>query len=127
MAALNLHRVIFTNEKPSDLPLRSASSFLHPAPERDGSPTSHLFASSAYQDLIQRQPTHPDGPMSGWDLGLNLLGDPITAAEHKSLEDHQTKIRLRRLRAINITFELLFGMLFAFLLFWDTIPYMPHP
>lgn len=126
MAALNLHHAIFTNENASNLPLRSAASFLHPAPERDESPTSHLFASAAYQDLIQRQPTHPDGPMSGWDLGLNLLGDPMTATEHKSVEDHQTKIKLRRLHAINIAFELLFGMLFTFLPFWVTIPNMPR-
>lgn len=113
MAALHLHYAFFTNEKDSDLPLRSATPFLRPAPERDGSPTSHLFASVAYQDLIQRQPTHPDGPTSGWDLGLNLLGDPITVAEHKNVEDHETKMRLRRLHAINTTFELLFGMSFA--------------
>ena len=122
MAALSLHHALFTNEKDSDLPLRSAASFLHPAPERDGSPTSQLFASAAYQDLIQRQPTHPDGPTSGWDLGLDLLGDPITAAEHKSLEDHQTKMKLRHLRIINIAFELLFGMLFTFT-FWGAISY----
>ena len=121
MAALSLHHALFTNEKDSDLPLRSAASFLHPAPERDASPTSQLFTSAAYQDLIQRQPTHPDGPTSGWDLGLDLLGDPITAAEHKSLEDHQTKMKLRHLRAINIAFELLFGMLFTFT-FW--VPFL---
>ncbi|KAG6374115.1 hypothetical protein JVT61DRAFT_4759 [Boletus reticuloceps] len=109
MDALSLHHAIFTDEKDSDLPLRSAT-FLHPVPERDGSPTCQLFASAAYQDLIQRQPTHPDGPTSGWDLGLNLLGDPITVAECKSLEDHQIKMKLRRLHAINITFELLFGI-----------------
>ncbi|KAF8130179.1 hypothetical protein EV363DRAFT_1399372 [Boletus edulis] len=109
MDALSLHHAIFNHEKDSELPLRSAT-FLHPAPERDGSPTCQLFASAAYQDLIQRQPTHPDGPTSGWDLGLNLLGDPITVAECKSLEDHQIKMKLRRLHAINITFELLFGI-----------------
>lgn len=117
MAALNLHNAIFTNEKDSDLPLRSAASFLHSAPERDGNPTSQLFSSAAYQDLIQRQPTHPDGPTSGWDLGLNLLGDPVTAAEHKSLEDHQTKMKLRRLHAINFAFELLFGALATLVVF----------
>lgn len=111
MTALNLHHAIFANEKFSDLPLRSAASFLHPAPERDESPTSHLFASSAYQDLIQRQPTHPDGPMSGWDLGLNLLGDPMTASEYRSREDYQTKMKLRYLHAIKMTFELVFGTL----------------
>ncbi|KAF8550653.1 hypothetical protein OG21DRAFT_388637 [Imleria badia] len=110
MAAVSLHHAIFSNGKDSDLPLRSATSFLHTAPEKDGSPTSELFTSAAYQDLIQRQPTHPDGPASGWDLGLNLLGDPITDAEHKSSEDHQTKMKLRRLRAITITFELVFGI-----------------
>ncbi|KAG8215194.1 hypothetical protein J3R82DRAFT_8729 [Butyriboletus roseoflavus] len=114
MAALNLHNAIFTNEKDSDLPLCSAASFLHPAPERDQSPTGQLFSSTAYQDLIQRQPTHPDGPTSGWDLGLNLLGDPITIAERKSLGDHQTKMKLRRLHVINVAFELLFGMPFNF-------------
>ena len=122
MAALSLHHAIFTSEKDSDLPLRSAASFLHPAPERDGSPTSQLFVSAAYQDLIQRQPTHPDGPTSGWDFGLNLLGDQITAAEHKSVEDHQTKMKLRRLHAINIAFELLFGMLLTFTFFW--VPFL---
>ena len=114
MAALRLHHAIYTNEKDSDLPLHSASSFLHSAPKRDGSPTGEMFTSAAYQDLIQRQPTHPDGPTSGWDLGLNLLGDPITGAEHKTLQDHQIKMKLRRLQTISIAFELLFGMLFTF-------------
>lgn len=118
MAALDLHHTIFTNEKGSDLPLHSAASFLHPAPERDESPTGQLFSSAAYQDLIQRQPTHPDGPTSGWDLGLDLLGDPITTAERKGLEDRQTKMKLRRLHVINIVFELLFGTPFAFIFFW---------
>jgi len=126
MAAISLHRAIFANENDSNLPLRSASSFLHPAPERDGSPTSQLFTCGAYQDLIQRQPTHPDGPTSGWDLGLNLLGDPVTTAEHKSFEDHQTKMKLRRLHAINFAFELLFGMQSTFS-FGGTIPYMLRP
>ena len=125
MAALSLHHSIFTNEKDSDRPLRSATSFLHPSLEKDGTPTSELFTSAVYQDLIQRQPTHPDGPTSGWDLGLNLLGDPITAAEHKSIEDHETKMKLRRLRAISTAFELVFGVLFISL-FRGAIPYMPH-
>ena len=107
MNALNLHNAIFTNEK-ADLPMRSASSFLHPAPESE-SPTSQVFASAAYQDLIQRQPTHPNGPMSGWDLGLNLLGDPITAEEYKNVKDYHTKMKLRRLHVVNVAFELLFG------------------
>lgn len=117
MAALDLHHAIFIEEKDFDLPLRSATPFLHPAPERDGNATSQLCSFAAYQDLIQRQPTHPDGPTSGWDLGLNLLGDPITAAEHKSLEDHQTKMKLRRLHVINIAFEVLFGTLVSYLFF----------
>ncbi|KAH0833933.1 hypothetical protein J3R83DRAFT_11121 [Lanmaoa asiatica] len=91
MAALDLHSAIFTNEKGSDLPLHSAASFLHPAPEGDRSPTSQLFSSAAYQDLIQRQPTHPEWTDDG-------------------LEDHQTKVKLRRLHAINVTFEFLFGI-----------------
>lgn len=122
MAALRLHHSIFTKEKDSDLPLRSASTFLHTAPERDGSPTSQLFTSAVYQDLVQRQPTHPDGPTSGWDLGLNLLGDPITPAEHKSLEDHQIKMKLRRLHVISIAFEVLFGMQFGSLYWCHALP-----
>ncbi|KAG9311117.1 hypothetical protein JVU11DRAFT_9027 [Chiua virens] len=91
-------------------PCASATSFLRPVPDRDATPTGQPFVSAAYQDMVQRQPTHPDGPTLGWDLGLNLLGDPITAAEHKSLEGHQTKIKLRRLRATNIALEILFGL-----------------
>ncbi|KAF9239452.1 hypothetical protein BU15DRAFT_61960 [Melanogaster broomeanus] len=104
MVTLYLRNPHFTSDKDFNLPLHSA-----PSEEAD-SPKSPLFTSSAYQDLIERQPTHPDGPTLGWDLGLNLLGDRHTAAECKSLEDCKIKTHLRRLQTATIIFELLFGI-----------------
>lgn len=89
MTALHLHNSLLTGEK---------------------DPISPSFNSSAFQDLISRQPTHPDGPRAGWDLGLNLLGDPPTTAEYRSVEEHFVKNKLRRLRRATVAFEFLFGL-----------------
>ncbi|KAH7911136.1 hypothetical protein BJ138DRAFT_1151375 [Hygrophoropsis aurantiaca] len=107
MAALYLHHALFTSDTPVTQPA-SAAPLLTPASnlEQPSSPISPTCKSPAYLDLIARQPTHPDGPQPGWDLGLNLLGDHLTAAECKSLEERFIKRRLRRLQAATIALEL---------------------
>lgn len=109
MTALHLHNSLFTGEKEFDQPFHSIEPLLIPASRRF-SPISPSFNSPAFQDLIARQPTHPDGPRAGWDLGLNLLGDPPTAAEYKSVEEHSVKNKLRRLHRAAVAFEFVFGM-----------------
>ncbi|KAL4071595.1 hypothetical protein V8B97DRAFT_407507 [Scleroderma yunnanense] len=111
MTALHLHSSLLVGEKASfDQPLHSIEPLLLPASERRSSPISPSFNSPAFQDLIARQPTHPDGPREGWDLGLNLLGDPLAAAEYKSVEERFIKNSLRRLHRATVAFEFLFGM-----------------
>jgi hypothetical protein len=118
MTALDLHNALFTSDK------RLVNAASTPAPmtrkhtrtlslttvqEQSHDPTYPTYNSPTYHDLLSRQPLHPDGPRH-WDLGLDLTGDPITAAECKSLEDRFIKAKLRRLKWICGVFEIVFGI-----------------
>ncbi|KAG2151093.1 uncharacterized protein EDB93DRAFT_320658 [Suillus bovinus] len=112
MTALDLHNAIFTSDKramPMPHMTRTRTLSLTTVEEQPQNPTSPTYNSFTYQDLLLRQPLHPDGPRH-WDLGLDLTGDPITAAECKSLEGRFTKAKLRRLRWICGIFEVVFGI-----------------
>ncbi|GBE86959.1 hypothetical protein SCP_1002040 [Sparassis crispa] len=117
MAALFLHQALFTTEPSasSELPvlrspnrvtqherqLSSVSSVTLRTSNSDHSqPTEPLLRpeSSIYLDLLSRQPNHPDGPESSFNLGLSLEGDPITPRERKSCLERAIRKRLRRLR-----------------------------
>lgn len=118
MTALDLHNALFTSDKrfvnatPMPAPMtRTHTRILSLTTVREQSydPTSPTYNSPTYHDLLSRQPLHPDGPRH-WDLGLDLTGDPITAAECKSLEDRFIKAKLRRLKWICGVFEVVFGV-----------------
>ncbi|KAG1732658.1 uncharacterized protein EDB91DRAFT_1151335 [Suillus paluster] len=108
MAALCLHNALFTSESDKRL-ATPITRILSLTTIQEHNPTSLTFNSPAYLDLLSRQPLHPDGPRH-WDLGLDLIGDPITAAECKSLEDRITKAKLRRLQRICVAFEVVLGI-----------------
>jgi len=112
MTSLDLHHKLFTSESDEHVstlkPMNRILSLT--TVQEPSSPTTALtFNSPAYLDLLSRQPLHPDGPRH-WDLGLDLTGDPATAAECKSLEDHTTKAKLRRLQTICMVFEVVLGI-----------------
>lgn len=109
MTALDLHNKLFTSESDEHptIPMKRMLSLTKV--QEHSSPTALTFNSPAYLDLISRQPLHPDGPRH-WDLGLDLTGDPETAAECKSLEDRTTKAQLRRLQTICMVFEVVLGI-----------------
>ncbi|KAG1733940.1 hypothetical protein EDD22DRAFT_960143 [Suillus occidentalis] len=110
MTALDLHNALFTSDKrPVSKPTRPRILSLITAQEQSHSSTSPTYNSPTYHDLLSRQPLHPDGPRH-WDLGLDLTGDPITAAECKSLDDRSTKTKLRRLKWTCGAFEVVFGI-----------------
>ncbi|KAG1807115.1 uncharacterized protein BJ212DRAFT_766142 [Suillus subaureus] len=116
MTALDLHNALFTSDKglhatPTPAPMTRTHTrilSLTTVQEQSHDPTSPTYNSPTYHDLLSRQPLHPDGPRH-WDLGLDLTGDPITAAECKSLEDRFIKAKLRRLKWICGVFEIVFG------------------
>jgi len=111
MTALDLHNALFTSE--SDKRLTTPMNYiLSLTTVQDQSPTALTFNSPAYLDLVSRQPLHPDGPRH-WDLGLDLIGDPLTAAECKSLDDRITKSKLRCLRWVCVVFEVILGISYA--------------
>ncbi|OJA13184.1 hypothetical protein AZE42_05607 [Rhizopogon vesiculosus] len=112
MTSLDLHHKLFASESDEHVStLKPMSRILSlTTVQEPSSPTTALtFNSPAYLDLLSRQPLHPDGPRH-WDLGLDLTGDPATAAECKSLEDHTTKAKLRRLQTICMVFEVVLGI-----------------
>ncbi|KAG1721962.1 hypothetical protein EDB19DRAFT_1916984 [Suillus lakei] len=122
MTALDLHNALFTSDKRfgngNVKPTPSPMTRPHPriltlstvqSQDHEQNPTSPTYNSPTYHDLLSRQPLHPDGPRH-WDLGLDLTGDPITAAECKSLGDRFTKAKLRRLKWICGVFEVVFGI-----------------
>ncbi|KAA1474093.1 hypothetical protein DENSPDRAFT_840636 [Dentipellis sp. KUC8613] len=127
MSAIDLHNTLFSPEptfQPRLVPERHGShtrqqsslstTTLQTTTSRHSHPTEPLLHSSsfdsyAYQDLLSRQPLHPDGPRAGWDLGLNLDGDPVTSREKKGYWEKITRKRLRRLRTIKGVLELLIG------------------
>jgi len=84
--------------------------------EQSSHPTEPLLRSTtseslAYLDLLSRQPTHPDGPQAGWDLGLNFEGDQTTMQERKVYHDKSMRRRIRRLRLAKSILELVMGAL----------------
>lgn len=113
MTALDLHNALYASDKRRvdaiPTPTRPRTLSLITSQEQSHSPISPTYNSPTYHDLLSRQPLHPDGPRH-WDLGLDLTGDPITAAECKSLEDRFIKRKLRRLKWICGAFEVGFGM-----------------
>ncbi|KAG2054597.1 hypothetical protein BDR06DRAFT_1007763 [Suillus hirtellus] len=116
MTALDLHNALFTSDKrlvdamPTPTPMTHTRTLsLTTAKEQSHNPTSSTYNSPTFHDLLSRQPLHPDGPRH-WDLGLDLTGDPITAAECKSLQDRFIKAKLRRLKWICGVFEVVLGI-----------------
>jgi len=114
MTALDLHNKLFTSmtDKHPSVPLNRTLSLTTVQDSEQNSPTTLNFHSSAYLDLLSRQPLHPDGPRH-WDLGLDFTGDPATAAECKSLADRTTRAKLRRLQMICVAFEVVLGINYA--------------
>lgn len=116
MTALDLHNALFASDKrlvnamPTPTPMTHTRTLsLTTAQEQSHNPTSSsTYNSPTFHDLLSRQPLHPDGPRH-WDLGLDLTGDPITAAECKSLQDRFIKAKLRRLKWICGVFEVVLG------------------
>ncbi|KAG1859101.1 hypothetical protein C8R48DRAFT_258115 [Suillus tomentosus] len=116
MTALDLHNALFTSDKrlvnamPTPTPMTHTRTLsLTTAQEQSHNPTSSTYNSPTFHDLLSRQPLHPDGPRH-WDLGLDLTGDPITAAECKSLQERFIKAKLRRLKWICGVFEVVLGI-----------------
>lgn len=128
MAALYLHNAIFIPEE-SDPPRGHSP---HTRTISSGtlrtiatSHTSHSYttepllqdsstlASSAYHDMLARQPAHPAGPRTGWDMGLALDGQPITTRERKGFWEQTVRRRLKLLKRVKVALELVMGMLFA--------------
>ncbi|KAG2363608.1 hypothetical protein BDR07DRAFT_1608703 [Suillus spraguei] len=113
MTALDLHNALFASDKrlpnamSTPTPMTSTRILsLTTVQEQSHDPT---YDSPTYLDLLSRQPLHPDGPRY-WDLGLDLTGDPMTAAECKSIEDRCMKEKLRRLKWVCRIFEVVFGV-----------------
>ena len=118
MAALYLHNALFTTEPPSPPPpsisrrqhagrvphdrhISSQSSVtLHTSTSEHSHPTEPLLQgeSSAYRDLLSRQPPHPSGPRTGWETALSLEAEPVSNSERRKLSDLSLRKRIRRLR-----------------------------
>lgn len=118
MAALYLHNALFTSEPPSHPPpsfarrplsgrvphdrqLSSQSSVtLHTSTSEHSHPTEPLLhgESSAYRDLLSRQPVHPSGAGTGWEAALSLDAEPVSTSERRRLSDLVLRKRMRRLR-----------------------------
>lgn len=116
MAALYLHQALFSESSvpqtatssstrsslAQDRRLSAVSSVtLHGTASDHSHPTEPLLdseASSAYLELLARQPRHPTSLGSPEEAALRLEGDPVTAAERRSHCEHRTRSRLRRLR-----------------------------
>ena len=100
-------------QRPRRIRSLSAGS-LRTVPSDYNHPTEPLLRSGtsesiAYRDLLSRQPPHPDGPQAGWDVGLNLDGDPPTVQERRTHRELWLRRRLRRLRMAKATLEVIFG------------------
>ncbi|KZT68027.1 hypothetical protein DAEQUDRAFT_766612 [Daedalea quercina L-15889] len=74
----------------------SNSDYSHPTEPLLNLPDSE--ASSAYLDLLARQPRHPSSPGGPAEAALRLEGDPVTASEQRSHLERRIRRRLRRLR-----------------------------
>ncbi|KAF9450515.1 hypothetical protein P691DRAFT_810202 [Macrolepiota fuliginosa MF-IS2] len=125
MAALYLHNAVFTPETPDTArspPFphsRNVSTIsgttLHASASESSHATEPLLQpitpdSLAYIDLFSRQPTLIDeaGPLE-WGPHPTLLGDPPTLREKKNFWERTLRKRLKRLRILMRTLELIFG------------------
>lgn len=133
MAALYLHNAMFSPDTPHP-PIPSSADIYTPQHSRhrssqstatmtpssrtSGSEFSHptepllqpdTYGSMAYADILSRQPTHPNGPQPGWDMGLSLVGDQPTMDERKDFWERTVRRRLKRLRVTKGALELLIG------------------
>lgn len=113
MAALYLHQALFPDDTPSppvshrpsrahqSRQLSSISSVtLNTASENSHAPlvpgVDSFTESSAYLDLLTRQPPHPSEGSAITQLSLH--GDPITDRERRTVWERAVRKRLRRLK-----------------------------
>lgn len=126
MAALYLHHALFAPDSPpppstvqgphdrqtssfSTVTLRTTSEYSHPTEpllQHEG----ELAGSTAYLDILARQPTHPSEPRTSWHTGLSLHADPITPRERKRIREQIVRRQLRRLRWSKRIFMTLIGV-----------------
>ncbi|KAK7044095.1 hypothetical protein VNI00_007811 [Paramarasmius palmivorus] len=125
MAALYLHNAIFIpepSEASSSRPrphsrtystgtLRTLTTDLsHPTePLLPSDINTATSGSIAYQDLLNRQPSYPDGTQSDWDMSLSLDGDPASAREKRGHWEESVRRRLRIWRGVKVLFEVVLG------------------
>lgn len=105
MCALYLHHALFSPE-PSPLPTHSRqtssfSAFTIRTSTSDSHPTEPLLTpsygeSSAYLDLLSRQPQHPDSPRR--IDALDLASEPPSERERRSKWESRIRKRIQRLR-----------------------------
>ncbi|KAJ3557637.1 hypothetical protein NM688_g1369 [Phlebia brevispora] len=114
MAALYLHHALFAADPQpppsnartlhdrqsssfSTVTLRTTSDYTHPTESllQHDEPT---IGSSAYLDILARQPLHPAEPRASWNTSLSLQPDPITPRERKRIKERALRRKLRRLR-----------------------------
>ncbi|KDQ55993.1 hypothetical protein JAAARDRAFT_317116 [Jaapia argillacea MUCL 33604] len=132
MAALYLHNALFSPEASSSTlgPQRSQSSGRTPSHQRQ--PSAHSIAtlttvtthhshptepllhsnnsvSSAYHDLLSRQPSHPSGPQPGWDSALKLEREPVSATEARGYRQRHLREKLKRWKIVKVGLEVLIG------------------
>lgn len=125
MAALYLHNAVFTpepSESSRSSPFPHSRNFstisgttLHASGSEHSHPTEPLLHSTtpdslAYIDLFSGQPTLVDepGPLE-WGTHPTLLGDPPTLREKKNIWEKMIRKRLKRLRFLMRSLELIFG------------------
>ncbi|KAI0263181.1 hypothetical protein BC834DRAFT_971467 [Gloeopeniophorella convolvens] len=63
-------------------------------------PSEPLLHSTAYQEMLARQPLHPDAPHVAWSPDLLFGGDPVPRAEERGYWEMKLRRRLRRLRLL---------------------------
>ncbi|KAI0691808.1 hypothetical protein BC835DRAFT_1521174 [Cytidiella melzeri] len=106
MAALYLHQALFADETQPHRPTRAhqgrqlpsiSSATLNTVSENSHAPLVDTLAeSSAYLDLLTRQPPHPSDGSPRTELSLQ--GDPLTDRERKRQWERVVRKRLRRLK-----------------------------
>ena len=120
MAAIYLHNAIFQHDpsalesslglSPHARSISTVSTGNLPANTSEYShPTGPLLNSLAYLDLLESQPPYPNGPHTDLDMRLNLGGNPTTISEMKHHWEKTIRRRLRRLRCIETSLEVLFS------------------
>lgn len=124
MAALYLHNAIFIPEESDStrghsphtrtistgtLRTIATSHTSHSYPTEPLLQDSSTVASSAYHDMLSRQPAHPAGPRTGWDMGLSLDGHPMTSRERRRFWEQTVRRRLKLLKTFKVSLELIMG------------------